>query len=139
VLYVDTSALAKLYISEAGSDWVRVAVENERGRVFTSLVTYVEVLSALERAKREKRIDLRQHARQVHSFLTDWNAIHILELSQELLAPARRLIQQYSLRAYDAIHLCSALWTGKPAFACFDARLSSAATAEGLPVLTADA
>jgi hypothetical protein len=30
------------------------------------------------------------------------------------------------------VHLCAALWIGRPLFACFDTRLRAAAEAEGL-------
>jgi len=36
VLYLDSSALAKLYVAELGTDDVRVLVQAYRGRLFTS-------------------------------------------------------------------------------------------------------
>jgi len=59
----------------------------------------------------------------------------VVELTAEVLLKAARLIERHGLRALDAIHLCSALWIGEPAFACFDDRLRNAAAAEGLAVV----
>jgi len=61
--------------------------------------------------------------------------LHAVNLSLPVLAPAKHLIELYGLRAYDAIQLCSALWLGRPTFACFDERLRRAAAAEGLAVV----
>ncbi len=135
MLYLDTSALAKLYITESDSPPVHALLEANRGVVFTSLVTYAEMLSVLARAPREKRLNRSQYGVERRAFLSDWMGLHIVELSQELLHPAGRLIERYDLRGFDAIHLCSALWIGRPSFGCFDARLWQAAAAEGLTIL----
>lgn len=134
MLYLDSSALAKLYVAEPGSEDVRVLVEAHRGRLFTSVVTWVEVQSALARCWRERRISHAQYQSQHQGFAADWRMLHAVNLSLPVLAPAERLFQQHALQAYDAIQLCSALWIGRPVFACFDARLRRAAAAEGLSV-----
>ncbi len=46
ILYLDTSALVKLYVSEEGSEIVRGAVESA-GRVATSRIAYAEARAAL--------------------------------------------------------------------------------------------
>jgi hypothetical protein len=53
-------------------------------------------------------------------------------MDQRVLAPAEKLIETHGLRGFDAVHLCAALWIGKPLFACFDARLRAAAQSAGL-------
>lgn len=134
MLYLDTSALAKRYIVELDSGSVQPLFDENQGRLFTSVVTYAEVLSVLARCWRERRISARQFQAQKRAFLADWGAFHVVGLSLQVLSPAARLIQRYRLRAYDAIQLCSALWIGRPAFATFDARLRRAAAREGLPL-----
>lgn len=135
MLYLDTSALAKLYVTEPDSPPVHSLLESNRGVIFTSLVAYAEMLSVLARAARQKRLTQRQYVTGKRVFLADWKQLHIVELSQELLGPADRLIERYSLRGFDAVHLCSALWIGRPSFGCFDGRLCQAAKAEGLAVV----
>jgi len=135
MLYLDTSALAKLYVTEPDSPPVDALLEKHRGVVFTSLVAYAETLSVLARAAREKRLTRGRYVTEKSAFLADWKELHIVGLSEELLGPADRLIERYGLRGFDAVHLCSALWMGRPSFGCFDARLRQAAGEEGLPVV----
>jgi predicted nucleic acid-binding protein len=135
MLYLDTSALVKLYIREPGSREVEALVKENEPWVLTSLVAFVETFSMLLRSLREGRITRPVYQRQERAFLADWETWHVVGLSQLLLAPVERLIERYGLRGFDAIHLCTALSVGHPEFACFDARLRAAAGAEGLPVV----
>ncbi len=134
MLYLDSSALAKLYVAEPGTEDARALVEAYRARLFASAVTWAEVQSALARCWRERRISHAQYQLQQRGFAADWSMLHAVNLSLPVLAPAEHLIELYALRAYDAIQLCSALWLGRPVFTCFDERLRRAAAAEGLPV-----
>lgn len=135
MLYLDTSALAKLYIIEPGGKGVQSLVEGNEDRLFTSIATYAEVLSVLARCLREKRLSREAYRWQKSSFLEGWGAFHVVELTAPVLAPAARLIERHRLRGFDAIQLCSALWVGKPLFACFDRRLRQAAAAHGFTVV----
>ena len=132
MLYLDTSALAKLYLAGPESQLVSKTVEVNSSWLATSRVTYAEVLSVLARCLRANRLSPAAYRLQKKAFLDDWNAMIVVELTTEVLSDAARLIERHGLRALDAIHLCSALWVGQPAFACFDDRLRSAAAAEGL-------
>ena len=85
MLYLDTSALARLYVTEPGSPPMHSLVEANRGAVFTSLVSYVEKLSVLARAAREKRLTPGRYAIEKWAFLTDWKELHIVAVSQEML------------------------------------------------------
>ncbi|MEK7403856.1 MAG: type II toxin-antitoxin system VapC family toxin [Acidobacteriota bacterium] len=135
MLYLDTSALAKLYIIEAGRQGVQSLVEQNSDRLFTGIATYAELLAVLARCWRDSRLSPRQYRLQKRAFLADWDVFHIVSLNRDILAPAGRLIERHRLRGYDAIQLCSALWLGHPLFACFDTRLRQAAAAEGLTVV----
>ncbi|MBI4877101.1 MAG: type II toxin-antitoxin system VapC family toxin [Acidobacteria bacterium] len=132
MLYLDTSALAKLYIQEAGTEEVRGLVDASRGLVFTSIVTCAEALAVLARCRKERRMADGAYRAAKRAFLADWPALHVVGLDERVLAPAERLIESHGLRGFDAVHLCAALWIGRPRFACFDARLRSAAESAGL-------
>ena len=134
MLYLDTSALAKLYLAEPDSRDVGKLVERHEPWLFTSVLTMAELLSALKRSRDEERISARAYTSKRSEFLADWKALQVIELNGDVLAPAPELIDRHALRGADAVHLCSALWLGRPDFACSDTRLASAASAEGLPV-----
>lgn len=135
MLYLDTSAVLKLYLSESGALSFRQTVERHAPWLFTSRVTYAETLAGLARARREGRITNRSHQQKERQFASDWLAFHVVELSEEVLTPCSRLIATHALRGFDAVHLCSALWARGSAFACFDERLREAARAEGLTLV----
>ena len=135
MLYIDTSALAKLYLAEPDSDRVAGFVKDYEPWLFTSVLTYAEMLSTLRRCRAEQRISARAYSTKRREFLADWGALQIIELTGLVLDPAGDLIERYGLRGADAVHLCSALWLGGPDFACFDERLNDAARVEDLRVL----
>jgi uncharacterized protein len=135
MLYLDASALAKLYITEPRGSEMPGVIGGHRDAVFTSIVTYAETLSVLARSMRERRISPREYHVTKKAFLADWPAWHVIEVTQTVLAPAAGLIERHAIRGFDAVHLSSALWVGNPTFACFDARLRKAAVAEGLVVV----
>jgi predicted nucleic acid-binding protein len=70
----------------------------------------------------------------MRAFQSDWEALHVIELTPAVLARARSLIERHRRSGFDAIHLCSAPWIDSLDFACFDTRLRDAAAAEGLAV-----
>jgi predicted nucleic acid-binding protein len=135
MLYLDTSALLKLYLREPGSLSFRRAVDKHSPWLFTSRVAYAESLAGLARAAREHRIAARAYRQKRSRFDSDWRTLHIVELNEEVLAPCASLIERYRLRGLDAIHLCSAIWASGSVFGCFDEKLCHAASAEGLPLL----
>ena len=138
-LYLDTSALVKLYIDEEGSSMVREWV-NDAEVVATSIVAFVEGRAAFARRRREKRIPAVVHARLVRDFETDWDRYLVLEATELLIRRAGRLTEIHSLRAYDAVHLASAKVLQEKlaepvSFASWDARLIAAARKESLGVM----
>jgi len=132
VLYLDSSALVKLYLLEAESQTVEGLVQRHEPLLFASIVAYPEVLSTLVRALHAHRISKPAHRLAERRLPRDWARLNVVELNPFVLAPAAALIEKHGLRGFDAVHLCSALWLGRPDFLCFDQRLSAAALAEGL-------
>ena len=132
MLYLDTSALAKLYVAEPESHSISITVQANSSWLVTSRVSYAEMLSVLNRCLCARRLSPGAYNVQKKAFLDDWNSFHVVELTAAVLADAGRLIERHTLRGLDAIHLCSALSIGQASFACFDDRLRRAAAAEGL-------
>ena len=138
ILYLDTSAVVKKYFKEPGSDDV-IELWKKSEAVTSSAVTYAEALAAFYRKCREvptKRTVLQRAAQR---FEKDWQSMIIVELTRQLGAAVRRLIQKHPLRGFDAIHLASALLVQenlkrKYRFVCYDHALLLAAANEGLVV-----
>ena len=135
-LYLDTSAAVKLYVSERGSAEVSRRV-GHAARVFTSRVAEPEARAAFARLRREGRLTAPALRRVVSSFRRDLERYGIVEFGESVARLAGDLAERHALRAYDAIHLASAMELGHllgapPAFLTFDGRQGEAAAREGL-------
>lgn len=138
ILYLDTSALVKLYVEEMGSQEVERAVEKSR-IVSTSRVAYVEARAGIARKYREGELSKEEHDQVVEDLIRDWDNYFIVEVSESVAKLGGPLTERQSLRGFDAIHLASALLLRNRtrldvSFSCFDERLKAAAEAEGLMV-----
>jgi predicted nucleic acid-binding protein len=136
VTYLDTSALVKRFVWEAGSGEVGSLLA--RGEpVASATIAYAELYSGLTRRHREGGLSKLQYQLACRRFERDWMALVKVELGAEILTSARGMIQQHGLRAFDAIHLASALGlqaaVNEPVtFVAADQRLLRAAAAERL-------
>jgi uncharacterized protein len=141
--YLDASAIAKRYLREPGSQWVIGLMSAPLANRFTSIeLVTVEVICALTRAHRERRISGSYKDRLIPLALTDSRTdIGLLAVSRAVLDLAAQLALRHPLRAYDAIHLATMLdWTNEmvqaglpaPIFISADGNLLAAARAEGL-------
>ena len=138
ILYVDTSALIKIYVTEEGTDTVQEAV-SRASVVAASRVAYVEARAALARACRESRIRERDLRQSVAEMDEDWKRFLVVEVSDDLVQRAGDLAEEYALRAYDALKLASALTLTRRVdsgvfFLAFDQALTQAAQSAGLAV-----
>ena len=141
-VYLDTSALLKLYVEEDGTERVARAVEEAGdGRAVILDLAPLEARSAVRRRQREGDIAdadadrvLRQIEDDAASFLL------VQPSSSAVIEEAARQIDRHPLRAYDALQLAGCLvvcdaMPGPLTFVCADARLCEVAAHEGLDVL----
>jgi len=141
--FLDSSALVKRYVSETGSAWVQQITAPQTGNLlFIARITWVEVLSAFARRQREGSLTSADVAQVKNEFRSDLNTQYqVIELDATLAERAGQLVNQYPLRAYDAVQLAPVLLL-QPAFATTqstqlifltaDDRLSAIAIALGL-------
>lgn len=135
ILFLDTSALVKMYIKETGSDYVFKQV-NSATKIATSQVAYPEAKSAFARRMREGHLNIKDHKKIVKSLDDDWNSFLVVELHLDISKNAGNLAEKHALRGFDAIHLASAcslryLIKSKISFLTYDSRQQEAALAEG--------
>jgi uncharacterized protein len=140
ILYLDTSAIVKLYAEEAGSEIMRRAIV-DCDLIAISLLSYAETRSALARKARGGEITRADLNNYRHEFERDWSRIHRLPIGATLIRRAGDLAEELALRAFDALHLASAdslqaAIHAPVVFACFDAALNGAAQLRGLRTLT---
>ena len=137
ILFLDTSALVKLYVEEAHSAAVREWVD-EAEVVAACRVAYPEAVSALSRRMRAGDLSKSGYGVAFRALRRDWDRLAVVDFRE---VEAGRLAAKYGLRGFDAIHLSSAMTIASaPAgpdllFSSFDAALNRAAAGERLQVL----
>jgi uncharacterized protein len=137
-LYLDSSALVKLYAEEPGSlDTVDLVHAAEI--VATSSISRVEVASAIARGIRRGLLAAAGGRQAQNSFDEESDALVRVPVTDWVIKRARNLVWEFGLRGYDAVQLASALaWEervgGGVTLATFDAQLSRAGAAAGLTV-----
>jgi uncharacterized protein len=139
ILYLDTSSLVKLYVSEKETPATKQLVEAMEV-IATSRLAYVEARAAFARKRRERGVGPREYRNIVQNLDNDWESYFVVDVSDALIKIAGQLAEKHALRGYDAIHLASAVTLlregNQPlAFSCFDERLSVAARREGLKII----
>lgn len=131
-LYVDTSSLVKLYVTEAGSEVVRQVVD-DANVVATSVVAYAETRAVLARLRREGVLTASKLASAKRAFEEEWPTYLTLDATDSLCRAAGALAEKHSLRGFDSIHLASFAEVARRAgtddtrFSSFDDRLNQAA------------
>ncbi|MBI4310094.1 MAG: type II toxin-antitoxin system VapC family toxin [Candidatus Omnitrophica bacterium] len=139
ILYCDSSALIKLYLREDGSPYVIGLCEKAQEKVI-SAVGYAEVCSGIYRKGRSGDLTASSRHKAIRDLDRDWRAIIKVNLSDEVNQIAKRILSRNPLRAFDALHLASALYFQKKSasdicFLSFDERQKAAASYEHLTVV----
>ena len=145
-LYLDISALLKLFIEEDGSGQVRALAAGPAGAdlLLVSRLGFTEASVSLARAVHLGRILPAQLPQLLGSLQDYWDqSIQEVELTEGVLEVARQLAQRFPLRTYDAIHLASAkearkmlqgVFEGEVHFLAFDRAMVKAARSLRFPV-----
>ncbi|WP_462330123.1 type II toxin-antitoxin system VapC family toxin [Thiohalocapsa halophila] len=136
--YLDTSALAKWYVNEQGSDAFVGYLKKLDSAVISSL-TRAEMRSLFARRRRMGDFDAALETLLFCAFLDDIASGHLLvqPMDDARFDDAVNLIGRYPehpLRTLDALHLCVARQLGLEALATADATMAEAARAMGFSV-----
>jgi predicted nucleic acid-binding protein len=142
--FLDSSAIAKRYITETGSAWVVGVMHPLAGnQLHVARISGAEVMAAIARRIRAGNLTLQAGRDAALQFRSDFaTALDLIEISASLIARAMDLAERYVLRGYDAVQLAAALAvhdTGVPlglstTLVSADDELNAAALAEGLQV-----
>lgn len=139
--YMDTSALAKLYIDDEGATLDLSGIIDAFGSVTTSRLTFVETRAAVAAARRAGRLTAQAHDAAVAHLTAIWiTAFNVIDLTQEVARDAGEVAETFGLRAADAIHLASLRALDAPAvpLVAWDVRLRAAALANGFACYPAE-
>ncbi|MCX6638699.1 MAG: type II toxin-antitoxin system VapC family toxin [Acidobacteria bacterium] len=143
MVYWDTSALLKLYVSEPESAKL-VELVSAEGPILSSAIAPVEMICALARKEGSGEMT-RGGAREVFARIGRHLAagrISIIPFGDDVVREAEKLVRlaasrerPVATRALDLIHLASAVATRSRTIVTTDARLRELAALAGLEVL----
>lgn len=131
----DTSAFAKRYIAENGSDKV-VDICQDATELYLCSLCIPEFISVLARLRRERKITLPQFKKIKTAFLKDIKDASLCQITEEVIVKSVPLLEKYSLRTLDALHTASAQCVSPDLFVSADKRQREAALGEGLTVIS---
>lgn len=143
--FIDSSALAKRYIQETGTSWVRGITRRRPSRViYIARITTVEIPCAIARRRKGRTLTPRRASSILHRFRQHLDGRYtVAEVTVPLLDDAMRLGVKHALRAYDAVQLAVAIEVNRfhqtaghnsVTLVSADHDLNAAARAEGLTV-----
>lgn len=130
LLYLDTSAMMRLYSDEIGRDEV-LRERDAAGGIVAHVITYVEMRAALKGRLSRKLMTPREYVTALNAFEADWPKFAHVGINDPLLKSAGALAEEHGLRGYDAVHLAAALKLAPLGlyFMTFDEKLQQVAEA----------
>lgn len=130
-LAVDSSAFAKRYVQEVGSDELdRILAQASELAMCVLLVP--EIVSALNRRLRERILTMADYRVVKKRLLNDVRDATILQTTPSVVSRSVNLLERNPLRALDALHVACALEWQADLFLTSDKNQFSAARNSGL-------
>jgi predicted nucleic acid-binding protein len=134
-IFFDSSALAKRYIEEMGSEKVQELC-SEATLIGVSSICLPEIVSALCRLHYHSSITNEQYREAKEALLKDFEDILVCNITPAVISQAVSILETNRVRTLDALHIACALEWKAEAFATSDVRQSSAARRAGLRIVT---
>lgn len=132
-VFLDSSALAKRYVQEPGSDRVE-EILSSASSLGISVICLAEVVSALCRRRRERKLSQQQYLKAKQALFEDIEDSSVLNVTEQVMARAVELLERWPMRSSDALHVASAAEWSAELFVSADARQCAAARGCGLQV-----
>ena len=133
-VFLDTSAFAKRYVAEQGSDKV-LAKCQQADSLVVSVICLPELVSTLSRLVREKKLTKAAYLQLKGDAMADLADVDVCQITSEVLASVVSLLELHPLRAMDALHVACALACKPDVFVSADHRQLSAARKAGLRIV----
>ncbi len=129
--FFDSSAFAKRFLDEEGSDRVEEACQ-QASELGLSVLCVPEIVSALNRRRREKTLNMRQYDEAKRRVIEDVRDVELLNLTLPVIGAAIRILESSPVRAMDALYIACAVEWGAELFITSDQRQLLAARRSGL-------
>ncbi|MFZ2633855.1 MAG: type II toxin-antitoxin system VapC family toxin [Desulfosalsimonadaceae bacterium] len=130
-LAVDSSALAKRYVQESGSEKLDHLLQ-DASELALCIILVPEIISGLNRRMREGALDIASYRMAKRQLLDDVRDATILQITPAVVSRSLKLLENNNLRAMDALHVACALEWRADLFITSDRRQFAAAVNAGL-------
>ena len=130
-IFFDSSAFAKRYIKEAGSEEIEKYC-SQADTLITSSICLPEIISALCRLKRQCLLTEGQYKLAKQAFLRDVEDVSICNITPSVINRSIHILETSKVRTLDALHIACALELEAEAFISCDIQQLSAAKTAGL-------
>lgn len=131
--FFDSSAFAKRYIEEPGSDLIEEICLNSTDLAL-SILCVPEIFSALNRRVRENNIVKKDYLTVKNRLMEEVQDIIIINITPAVLNKAIILLENHDLRTMDALHIACAIEWRPDLFVSSDKKQTEAAKASGLAI-----
>ena len=129
--FFDSSSFAKRFVEEDGSDRAEQTCA-QASRLGLSAICVPEIVSALNRRRRERSLSSKQYREARQRLLADVRDVDIVNLTPAVIGSAIAILEASPVRAMDALHVACALEWEAELFASSDDRQLKAARRAGL-------
>lgn len=130
-LAVDSSAFAKRYVQEVGSDQLYQILQNA-SELALCVILVPEIISGLNRRKREGFLSSENYNLAKRQLLNDVRDTTILQITPSVVLRSIKLLEINMLRAMDAFHIACALEWKADLFVTSDKKQFEAAVNSGI-------
>lgn len=130
MIFIDSSALVKRYVREAGSDLVARVMDDDPGWAASELALAETRLALCRRGK-----EGHPRERVQRRLLQDWDRFVTVPVDSACLVASVDIGCRWTVRTLDAIHLAAATRIPGARFLSFDERQNEAAAHLGLDVV----
>ncbi len=129
-LFLDSSAFAKRFVEEKGSQQVQELC-SQATELCLCVLCVPEVISALNRRLREKNLTRPQYQQAKQSLAQEVNDAVVIDLTPEVVRLSIEVLEASSVRTMDAVQIASAMAWQADLFVSSDHRQVAAAKAAG--------
>ncbi|MEO8230719.1 MAG: type II toxin-antitoxin system VapC family toxin [Ignavibacteriota bacterium] len=131
--FFDSSAFAKRFIEETGSDEIE-QICSDSDSIALSSICFPEIISAINRRLRESQLSKKDYFLIKERMILEFESIEVINVLPEVIGKTITLLEKYNLRTLDAIHGASAIIWKAELFVSADKRQTLAAKKAGLKV-----
>ncbi|MCP4667599.1 MAG: type II toxin-antitoxin system VapC family toxin [Deltaproteobacteria bacterium] len=128
---VDSSAFAKRYVQEEGSEDIDVILQRA-SELALCIILAPEIISGLNRCLREGFLKANDYGKAKRQLLKDVRDATVLQITPAVISHSVKLLENNVLRAMDAFHIACALEWQADLFVTADRRQLRAAKKAGL-------